>query len=171
MRVHGILLMLALLVAIVGFALFFVTNPLSRGVKLGPDDVPVSEVYTDTDGNWMQYYWDHGKLRWMVIGRNVPLPKVPAENDPRRVEEIYVKLRMPDRNYSMSGGRNFYTLSPKGIKPCPQIIISLDFINLLNRLRTDQEEQGDKFNIITTGVDFFERNYEVKDDLEELAKE
>ncbi|HUV10431.1 MAG TPA: hypothetical protein VMX12_05600 [Acidimicrobiia bacterium] len=165
---------LVTIVALVGVSaalLVFLVQPGGGRHPLDDSDVPVSELYTDTHGHWMQYYWDRGNLRWMVVGRNVRTPVVPDASDTRRPAEIYAKLRMPDRDYGLSGMRNFYVLSPKGMKPCPQLILKTDFVKLLNRLRADRDRQGDGFDIVATMTDFFAADYEVSDLLRELAAE
>lgn len=172
MRFPGMLYLVALLgLGIAAAVLMTYSSPLGvKGgrVDLSFSDLPPSKVWADEHGNWMQYFFWQGQLRWMVIARGVEQPDRPADDDTRPAPALYSTLKVAGTEYPMSGARNFYTLSPEGLTPAAHLVISLNFYRFLDRLYQERHRKGSDFNVISVTKDFWKNNRDLRELLEEL---
>ena len=171
MRSSGLLTLIALTGLMIAAAVWLTLSlPAKRGLNLG--DMPASEMIADEHGNWMCYFLDRGKLRWLVIAHAVPTPDLPSADDARTPAAKYHELSVGGKAYAMSGGRNFYTMSSKtGLTPAAHLVLAPNFVKLINRLHRDRDAQGTEFNIIATTKDFFEKNAEIVEMMKALETE
>ena len=174
MRFPGMLVLLAVFVLFVAAAVWLTATwqtGVGSGANLRMEDIPPGEVWSDTHGNWMKYFFWQGQLRWMVVATGVQPPDVPAADDTRPPQARFAELSVAGKHYTLSGSRNFYTLSPKRLTPAGHLVISLNFWKFLNRLKADEEKQGPDFNLVTTAKSFFSYVPELKEMLGELEEE
>ena len=162
---------LVLLLAAVVWLTVTTQTGVGSGAGLRMEDIPPGEVWTDTHGNWMKYFFWQGQLRWMVIATDVQPPDLPAADDTRPPQAAFAELSVAGKRYTLSGSRNVYTLSPRGLTPAAHLVVSLNFWKFLNRLKADEKREGRDFNIVTTAKAFFSYVPELKEMLGELEEE